>query len=400
MASRAAVPGELGSVVRGLLLLRLACTALSVPVVLLGDAHEGVAATVLIVVLFGSLAPLLLWDRAQPYVLRHPLFLAVDLALATAFLLIAGPAAPFVLATVATALLGGLLYGWRGGALAAALLALTYVSVAGESLDEPDAAALALVFVVVCLYGLLAAAGARLRRLLRALERARGAERRALEEAASAAERLRLARELHDSVGKTLHGIQLQAHALKARAPQECGDAISAIEAGAAVASQEARALIGALRAPVPLGLVEETERLTRTWSHDTGIPVEFAADPAVEVAPEHRATILAIVAEALENVRRHARAGRVHVSVRSTGHQAEVRVVDDGLGFPSERPSQVLTAGHFGLVGMRERAAGIGATLEVDAAPGRGTSIRCVARSLEGGTRQRGAPHDSGTRV
>jgi len=78
---------------------------------------------------------------------------------------------------------------------------------------------------------------------------------------------------------------------------------------------------------------------------------------------------------EAVTNVERHARAEHVTVTWSVSAHDAVLEVVDDGRGFP------LGTAGRmdsYGLLGMRERAGAIGATLEVDTAPGRGTAIRC----------------------
>jgi signal transduction histidine kinase len=78
---------------------------------------------------------------------------------------------------------------------------------------------------------------------------------------------------------------------------------------------------------------------------------------------------------EAVTNVERHARAQHVTVTWSVSAHDAVLEVVDDGRGFP------LGTAGRmdsYGLLGMRERAGAIGATLEVDTAPGRGTAIRC----------------------
>ena len=83
------------------------------------------------------------------------------------------------------------------------------------------------------------------------------------------------------------------------------------------------------------------------------------------------------IVEEALRNVERHARARTIEVELAhdggDTGGRFTVRVCDDGLGFDPEAPA----AGHFGLVGMREQAALIGAELKLDSAPGQGTRVQ-----------------------
>ena len=76
-----------------------------------------------------------------------------------------------------------------------------------------------------------------------------------------------------------------------------------------------------------------------------------------------------------MTNVERHARATQVTISWRCDGTDARLEVADDGIGFP------VGTAGRldsYGLLGMRERADSIGATLVVDSEPGRGTRVRC----------------------
>jgi signal transduction histidine kinase len=88
------------------------------------------------------------------------------------------------------------------------------------------------------------------------------------------------------------------------------------------------------------------------------------------------RDAAVCIVQEALTNVLKHARASGVRVSVAFRGARLRVVVRDDGGGMHAAR-DPAAAAAHFGLVGMRERAASIGAALRISSAPGRGTSVR-----------------------
>ena len=92
---------------------------------------------------------------------------------------------------------------------------------------------------------------------------------------------------------------------------------------------------------------------------------------------PQER-ELFRIAQEALVNVERHADAEHVTVAWRCDGRSAELVVTDDGDGFPVGRSGRLDS---YGLVGMRERAAAIGARLDVESTPGQGTRIRCRGR-------------------
>lgn len=81
------------------------------------------------------------------------------------------------------------------------------------------------------------------------------------------------------------------------------------------------------------------------------------------------------IAQEALTNVERHAKASRVRVLWRCNGQAAALEIADDGAGFPVGRSGRLDS---YGIMGMRERAASIGATLDVLSEPGKGTRVRC----------------------
>jgi signal transduction histidine kinase len=111
--------------------------------------------------------------------------------------------------------------------------------------------------------------------------------------------------------------------------------------------------------------------------------PVEHTGTPR-HLAPAVEDEILSIAAEAMTNARKHAECRTVTVACDYAPRALRVRVRDDGRGFD---PSRAAPAGHWGLVGMRERAASVGATLAVASAPGAGTEVALV---LPAGDRRR----------
>jgi nitrate/nitrite-specific signal transduction histidine kinase len=82
------------------------------------------------------------------------------------------------------------------------------------------------------------------------------------------------------------------------------------------------------------------------------------------------------VAQEALANVERHAQATAVRVVWRCDGQRAVMEVTDNGIGFEAGKAGRLDS---YGMLGMRERAASIGASLEVLSAPGRGTRVRCL---------------------
>ncbi len=82
------------------------------------------------------------------------------------------------------------------------------------------------------------------------------------------------------------------------------------------------------------------------------------------------------VAQEAVANVERHAQATAVRIVWRCDGQRALIEVTDNGVGFEAGRAGRLDS---YGMLGMRERASSIGATLEILSAPGRGTRVRCV---------------------
>jgi signal transduction histidine kinase len=380
----AAAVGGLCRLVLDLRLLAIAFTVLGTA----GSGHgSGWVTLALLLVMVTSYLPLRRWQRLGPELLRHPAYLGVDAALAVAILAVAGSSSPFFYFTVGTAILAGILYGRMGAVLFSAVLMLGYLAVVAfeaSTASEPVLSFQTLLGLPL-LYPILAAAGATLRGLLDRQARDAEALRAATEAAAAAEERARLAREMHDSLAKSLHGIALSASALVAwiqRDPAVGVERARDLANAASGASGEARRLLSDLRAD----RLDETfpsavREIAGRWSQRTGIAVRVDVDDAVDLDPGVRYELACVLRETLTNVELHAGADRVDVRLATVAGQAELQVSDDGKGFvPPDDLVQLASDGHYGVVGMSERASRVDGRLTVLARPGHGTTVRVTA--------------------
>ncbi|ATZ24760.1 Sensor histidine kinase LiaS [Streptomyces lavendulae subsp. lavendulae] len=288
------------------------------------------------------------WERFGPLLLRHRWLLAVDMVLSGLLLIVATPTSPVALVALCTPLLAGLVYGWRGSAVYAAAQAVAVAALGGG-------------FVLCLLCVVAGAAGSGLRELLLRF----GTAVRSLAAAeAVRAERERMAREMHDSVAKTLHGLALAADALaRTSDPAAIRRQAELVADAARRASAESRALLTELRVP-GAALLPGLRALDAELRTTGTLPV---------LPPGVVHQLLAVAGEAVENARRHAGASRVEMSVCAGPSTLTVTVEDDGVGLPP-----VLPAGHYGLLGMRERAQAIGAAFELGPrTTGPGTRVR-----------------------
>ena len=177
------------------------------------------------------------------------------------------------------------------------------------------------------------------------------------------AERLRLARELHDSVKQ--HAFVAAMELGAARSPSVAGpEAAAHLDAAAEAVSEVQQRLSGVIDElrPAQGTLAPALRRLVGDWSERTRLRADLTMDDADETPAE---PLLPVAAEALTNIERHARATRVSISLRT----GELVIRDDGTGFDARTP------GH-GLRGMRERLAACGGELEVTSGPS-GTTVR-----------------------
>lgn len=117
---------------------------------------------------------------------------------------------------------------------------------------------------------------------------------------------------------------------------------------------------------------------ISECQSHEPAISVDFLAETLVEDSlPRDVETIVySIIQEALTNVYRHAHARHITLTVERDGDVLTLIVSDDGEGFDTDIAEHQTGLGRLGLVGMRERAALVGGSLNIDSAPGEGTMV------------------------
>jgi len=187
-----------------------------------------------------------------------------------------------------------------------------------------------------------------------------------IEHLATSRERVRLARAMHDTLAHSLSSLIIQLEAI---------DTLHKVDpAGAAAQIAKARQAIVDLRsAPVEeLGLPGALQRLADDVSRLTGLHVHWQlVGKPVPLLPVQANALYRIAEEALDNVERHAAARQVEVTLDYT-NGVTLTVRDDGRGFVAAD----VDTGRYGLVGMRERAALIGAEVDVRATPSEGTTI------------------------
>ncbi|MDQ3973938.1 MAG: GAF domain-containing sensor histidine kinase [Actinomycetota bacterium] len=206
-------------------------------------------------------------------------------------------------------------------------------------------------------------------------------------------ERRRLAGEIHDGISQRIVSLSFHLSAAADAIPGDPGYAaeqIAAAQSLAAGALDETRFAIAGLRPPVldDLGLAASLESLARSLP---GLAVDVSADPCQ--LPEHVETaVYRIAQEALQNVGKHAEASAVTVRLRADDSGVLLEVADDGRGFDPEAAGRELAGPmHYGLDGIRERAELLGADLQLDSEPRRGTTVRLLlprAVDMEGASR------------
>ncbi|MFE9613672.1 sensor histidine kinase [Streptomyces sp. NPDC006012] len=426
---------------------RLAMIVLAAPAALL-NASPGLGARLVgaavVITFMVSYVLFRDWQRFGPLLLRHPTLLAADTLTGSLLLVSAGPDTTLAYVSVCTPLLAGLLYDWRGAACFASLQSLILLLVhATLRQGHPAGVAESLLLPGLCV--ITGAMGSALRNVLLRFGAATQAlttvQARLAATDAVTAERVRLAREMHDSVAKTLYGVALAADGLAASAAAGARTDPALIEQQAQLVSRsarraaaEARELLTDLRRdrtpgdgdasaygdvpaygdapayrtpsapgddtapdrttpapgnppdpdptaiPTP-GLLADLAVLVADFRTRTGLPAGFRRAGDRELPPVPAAVarhLRSIVSEALENAHRHG--APAHVDVRADVHADRLRlsVHDDGRGLPPGTTLvQLRHSGHFGLVGMAERAASVGARLRIGPGPhARGTEV------------------------
>jgi signal transduction histidine kinase/ligand-binding sensor domain-containing protein len=210
-------------------------------------------------------------------------------------------------------------------------------------------------------------------------------------EKAVAAERSRLARELHDAVTQTLFSASLIAEVLPrmwTKDPERGRQQLEEVRLLTRGALAEMRALLLELR-PEALARAKMDDLLSqlgRAMTGRTGVPVSVEADGEGPLLAEVQVALYRIAQEALNNVAKHAEASQVDIHFEYEEGRATLLVRDDGLGFDVDH----ILPGRLGVGIMQERAASIGAELEIESEPGQGTQVT-VAWTIDDGQRTTG---------
>jgi PAS domain S-box-containing protein len=192
-------------------------------------------------------------------------------------------------------------------------------------------------------------------------------------------ERRRIARELHDQLGQQLTALRLTLEMVKAQSVErtELRVQVETLEALAQQLDQDVAFRVWELRPTVlEEGLQPALTNYVHNWSKHFGIPARLHTSRSADerLTSEIETTMYRLAQEVLNNVAKHARADHVDVVLERSSDHISLIIEDNGIGFDPFNPETVGEG--LGLIGMRERAALVGADLQIESAPGRGTTV------------------------
>jgi len=194
------------------------------------------------------------------------------------------------------------------------------------------------------------------------------------------AERTRIAREIHDNLAQEMAGISVQLEVVARKMPPEAETAKTYLDRARQQVRHgiaEARRYVWELRSPalenndLPTALAETARRLTHETSIQAQVEVNGTFRPLAHTVEDN---LLRIGQEAINNAVKHAQAQRISVNLVFDTRRVQLIVRDDGSGF--DKAARNENGGHFGLIGMRERAEQIGGTLSIQSTNGSGTEV------------------------
>jgi signal transduction histidine kinase len=194
-------------------------------------------------------------------------------------------------------------------------------------------------------------------------------------------ERARLAREIHDTLAQGFVGISSQLDAVAMCLPDETAPVRKYLDMARKMARHsltEARRSVMDLRASALEGrdLAAALESSARQWTAGSGVDVDVdVSGPRADLSEEAEQQLLRIAQEAMTNVLKHAAASKMWVQLRIEARRLFLRIVDNGRGF-EQQDAFSSQGGHFGLIGMRERAERLGGELRLASQPGGGTEV------------------------
>lgn len=191
-------------------------------------------------------------------------------------------------------------------------------------------------------------------------------------------ERTRIARDLHDRIGQGLAYLSFELDRISSQADTEVKADMQTLRGDVRQILGEVRETLSDLRTDVSdnQDLVGTVQRFITRVERRTGMHVTFEHDNRNRLALPVEREFWRIAQEALANAERHSGASEVRVRWQCAADHAVLEIADDGAGMT---PAFAIKPGSYGLVGMRERADAIGASLEIDSSPGHGTTVRCL---------------------
>lgn len=192
-------------------------------------------------------------------------------------------------------------------------------------------------------------------------------------------ERTRIARDLHDRIGQSLAymAFELDNIVTKESRGEEIGTSLQRLRDDVRGVIREVRDTLYDLRTDVSdtHDIADTLEAYANRIRERSTLQVELFCDRDARLPLLQEREMWRIAQEALTNVERHSRADRVRVLWRCNGESAALEITDNGIGFPEGTKGRLDS---YGIMGMRERASSIGATLEVASKPNEGTRVRC----------------------
>lgn len=196
-------------------------------------------------------------------------------------------------------------------------------------------------------------------------------------------ERSRIARDLHDRIGQSMAFLAFELDRVIKRhnEDRDVGPALDQLQTDVRNVIREIRDTLSDIRTDVTdaKGLEDIIAEFADRLAERSGLEIKLMIDAASRLPLMQERELWRITQEAMINVERHADASSIAISWTSDGESGVLEISDDGRGFTMGESGRVDS---YGLVGMRERAASVGASMEVDSAPGQGTTIRCLLSS------------------
>jgi signal transduction histidine kinase len=217
--------------------------------------------------------------------------------------------------------------------------------------------------------------------------------------AAQEEERKKISRELHDVIAQTLTGINVRLAALKREAlsntkglKRRIARTQQLVEHSVNIVHRFARELRPTVLDDV--GLIPALHSFMKDFTKRTGIHIHFTTFTFAKIKQldgDKRTVLYRVAQEALTNVARHAHASRAEVGIQKLDGAIRMRIKDDGKGFQVERVLDAEKNKRLGLLGMRERLEMVGGNINIESAPGEGTTIQAQVPLAHGRERRRG---------